>query len=118
MNPTHFTCEDGGPWNAWGVHGYPVRVHAIRFDTGDVWDFVNGWRDRAVFGATSPPTAISEDPWAHRAISMRCATCMWFAKKGEGDLGRCRRRAPELSGYPAVFVTDWCGDHKLDETKL
>jgi hypothetical protein len=35
-----------------------------------------------------------------------------------GFLGRCRRRAPTMSGYPAVFETDWCGDHKLDENKI
>jgi hypothetical protein len=33
-------------------------------------------------------------------------------------LGRCRRHAPTMNGYPAVFEDDWCGDHKLDETKL
>jgi hypothetical protein len=43
---------------------------------------------------------------------------MWFVKKGDGPLGRCRRHAPTMNGYPAVFVTDWCGDHKLDETKI
>ena len=58
------------------------------------------------------------DPWAHRAIGMRCATCMWFARKGETALGRCRRHAPTHNGYPAVFTSDWCGDHKLDETTL
>jgi hypothetical protein len=26
---------------------------------------------------------------------------------------RCRRRAPTLDGWPAVFPDDWCGDHKL-----
>lgn len=33
-------------------------------------------------------------------------------------LGRCRRHAPTMSGYPVVFPSDWCGEHKLDETKL
>jgi len=32
-------------------------------------------------------------------------------------VGRCRRRAPTMDGYPVVFTNDWCGDHKLDETK-
>ena len=32
--------------------------------------------------------------------------------------GRCRRHAPSMNGYPAVFATDWCGDHKLDENKI
>lgn len=58
-----------------------------------------------------------EDRWAHRSDSMRCRTCMFFVPKA-GELGRCRRRAPTLSGWPAVFQTDWCGDHKLDESKL
>lgn len=44
---------------------------------------------------------------------------MWFVAKGtDSILGRCRKRAPTLNGYPAVFKNDWCGDHKLDETKL
>lgn len=60
---------------------------------------------------------MSQDPWKHRSQGMRCATCMWWARKGDGRLGRCRRHAPTMSGYPAVFEDDWCGDHKLDETK-
>ena len=67
------------------------------------------------------------DPWAHRSEGMRCGTCMWFAVKQDlrfnlvddprGALGRCRRHAPTMSGFPAVFTSDWCGDHKLDENK-
>lgn len=30
-------------------------------------------------------------------------------------IGRCRRRAPTMNGFPVMFPTDWCGDHKLDE---
>jgi len=33
-------------------------------------------------------------------------------------LGRCRKHAPTLDGWPAVFESDWCGDHKLDENKV
>lgn len=73
------------------------------------------------------------DPWAHRSKGMRCATCMFFVPKapdptrapprsleilGQGQLGRCRRHAPTMKGYPAVFETDWCGEHKIDENKL
>jgi hypothetical protein len=62
------------------------------------------------------------DPWVHRAAGMTCATCMWFVPKMAGKkvslLGRCRRNAPTMSGYPAVFDKDWCGQHKLDETKI
>lgn len=61
---------------------------------------------------------MADDPWKHRSKGMVCGTCMWFIIKGEGPLGRCRKRAPTMDGYPAVFVNDWCGDHKLDETKL
>jgi len=68
-----------------------------------------------------------QDDWADRGSSMRCASCMWFVLKldmSAGDspgkcreIGRCRRHAPTMSGYPVVFDTDWCGDHKLDERK-
>ena len=76
------------------------------------------------------------DPWRHRSDGMKCKTCMWFVPKTvkkvdlEPDrgcpaedspvyhLGRCRRYAPTMNGYPVVFVNDWCGDHKLDENKL
>jgi hypothetical protein len=34
-----------------------------------------------------------------------------------GNIGRCRKHAPTMSGYPAVYMNDWCGDHKLDENK-
>lgn len=63
------------------------------------------------------------DPWRHRTQGMQCQTCMWFVIKhvieSESDrvIGRCRRHAPTMTGYPVVFTNDWCGDHKLDETK-
>jgi len=79
------------------------------------------------------------DKWSHRSDNMRCKTCMWFVPKpkepetrammpggalstGIGsliyDIGRCRRHAPTMSGFPVVFVNDFCGDHKLDENKI
>ena len=77
------------------------------------------------------------DNWKHRSIHMRCETCMYFVEKQKMDilrlrdseekceeknpsetLGRCRRNAPTMKGWPAVFETDWCGDHKLDEEKI
>jgi hypothetical protein len=33
-------------------------------------------------------------------------------------LGRCRRHAPTMNGFPVVFAADWCGDHRLDENKV
>ena len=68
------------------------------------------------------------DNWKHRSANMKCHTCMWFVAKviklnGESEdrdtvAGRCRRHAPTMNGYPVVFPTDWCGDHKLDENKV
>jgi hypothetical protein len=65
---------------------------------------------------------MSQDPWKHRSSGMRCATCIWFVPKqkaeGETQVGRCRRHAPTMNGYPVVFLGDWCGDHRLDENKV
>ena len=67
------------------------------------------------------------DPWKHRSEGMQCKTCMWFVPKKhmtqdgyspDYHLGRCRRHAPTMGGYPVVFVNDWCGDHRLDENKI
>ena len=63
------------------------------------------------------------DPWVGRSEGMRCATCVWFVEKRPtidvGCLfGRCRRHSPTMNGYPAVFGSDWCGDHKLDENRI
>jgi hypothetical protein len=62
---------------------------------------------------------VHADLWKNRSTKMRCSSCMWYCAKTiydkEAKLGRCRRRAPTISGYPAVFGDDWCGDHKLDE---
>ncbi len=74
------------------------------------------------------------DNWKHRSSEMKCRSCMWFVLKPQlstpeqpsgppatlvmGALGRCRRHAPTMNGFPAVFQLDWCGDHKLDENKI
>ena len=56
---------------------------------------------------------MAEDNWVHRSEGMRCHTCMYYVPKGNSGRGRCRRHAPRLGGWPVVFPTDWCGDHKL-----
>jgi hypothetical protein len=70
---------------------------------------------------------VGQDPWAHRSENMSCKTCMWFAPKfGNAPvkpdhhkiIGRCRKHAPTMGGYPVVYTNDWCGDHKLDENKV
>ena len=69
----------------------------------------------------------SADPWVHRSSGMKCRTCMWFVGKEpqaltvtvkSHEVGRCRRHAPTMGGYPVVYMTDWCGDHRLDENKV
>jgi len=62
--------------------------------------------------------SLSRDPWRHRSVGMRCATCIYFVRKqaiAPTAVGRCRRHAPTMNGYPVVYDSDWCGDHKLDE---
>lgn len=75
---------------------------------------------------------IEADNWKHRSQAMRCHSCMYYVPKVRPPradhatvlglpppaLGRCRRRSPTLSGWPAMFPGDWCGDHKLDEAKV
>ena len=82
---------------------------------------------------TKKGNTMSNDPWIHRSDNMKCKTCMWFVPKVAAthplhdnkhndtntyDLGRCRRHAPSMGGYPVVMVNDWCGDHRLDENKF
>ena len=62
-------------------------------------------------------TDLPPDPLTNRSEGMRCRTCLWFVSKGDGlsDVGRCRRHAPAMNGYPVVLQSDWCGDHRLNE---
>ena len=71
--------------------------------------------------------APTRDPWIHRSKGMSCSTCMWYVRKATNEpkqpeyrreIGRCRRHAPTMNGYPVVFQSDWCGEHKLDEEKV
>jgi len=75
---------------------------------------------------------MNSDPWKNRSEGLLCKTCWMFVKKAvspeksigktekddRGDIGRCRKHAPTMNGYPVVFETDWCGDHKVDENKI
>jgi hypothetical protein len=75
--------------------------------------------------------AGTPDPWKHRSAGMKCRTCMFCVMKdpflreysqeenrGGKKVGRCRRRAPTMNGYPVIYEDDWCGDHKIDENKV
>jgi len=57
-------------------------------------------------------TDTVDDMWAHRSTAMKCASCMFYVNF------RCRRHAPTLQGYPAVYPNDWCGDHKKDKESM
>lgn len=70
-------------------------------------------------------SAVQMDNWKHRSKGMLCATCMFFVEKlttaiqpEDRCIGRCRRRAPTMNGFPVIYSSDWCGDHKIDETKI
>ena len=54
----------------------------------------------------------NEDNWKNKTSEMRCATCAFYVHF------RCRRNAPTMNGFPAVYPTDWCGNHKLDKDKM
>jgi hypothetical protein len=69
----------------------------------------------------------TRDPWVNRSKGMCCKTCIWFVLKnpiqamtnqGSYNVGRCRRHAPTMGGYPVVYENDWCGDHRIDENKI
>jgi hypothetical protein len=69
------------------------------------------------------PVKDNKDPWSNRSDGMKCKTCIYFVPKQSKnkdyyDLGRCRRNAPTMKGFPVVFVNDWCGDHRIDEDKI
>ncbi len=52
------------------------------------------------------------DKW-DRVTDFNCASCMYVSPKG-ATLGRCRRHAPTMKGYPVIYLQeDWCGDHKI-----
>jgi len=115
------------------LHGIDMALRAMRGPSGPdtiMWERWQRFPDKPA------------DTWAHRSEGMRCKTCMWFVEKefkcpvckcGWGQkhdescrfkhrplklFGRCRKHSPTLQGFPAVFGDDWCGDHKLDETKV
>jgi hypothetical protein len=61
---------------------------------------------------------MTKDNWKNKSTGMICYTCMHYMEKGTLDedvqpKGRCKRHAPTMEGFPVVFNTDWCGDHKL-----
>lgn len=56
----------------------------------------------------------NKDNWKDKATGMICSTCTNYAPKNE-YIGRCRRNAPTMKGFPPVFPSDWCGEHKMND---
>lgn len=52
------------------------------------------------------------DNWKNKTKTLRCDTCFYYVNT------RCRRHAPTMNGYPAVYKDDWCGDHKMDKQAI
>lgn len=59
---------------------------------------------------------MNNDLWKHKSTGMVCSTCMYYVIKAD-TVGRCRRNAPTMNGYPVVFNNNWCGNHKIDVDK-
>jgi len=53
----------------------------------------------------------TKDNWRD-TTTFACRTCMYFLNM------RCRRNAPSMKGFPAVYATDWCGDHKISKALM
>ena len=59
------------------------------------------------------------DKW-DRKTNFTCISCMYCVPKKSNtnkdveEIGRCRRNAPTMKGYPVIKpYFDWCGEHKL-----
>lgn len=44
-----------------------------------------------------------------------CKRCMFYVARPNGLVGRCRRHAPTMQGWPVMYPYSWCGDYKLNE---
>jgi hypothetical protein len=53
-----------------------------------------------------------KDRW-DSLIGYSCKTCRFYVPKTK-DIGRCRRNAPTMDGFPVVYPdVDFCGNHKI-----
>lgn len=58
------------------------------------------------------------DKW-DRKTNFGCNSCRYYVpKKCYINGGACRRSAPTMTGYPVVFESDWCGEHKLGSNPI
>lgn len=60
---------------------------------------------------------MGKDNWLNQS-TFCCDTCRYYVPKTD-TIGRCRRHSPVVGeGWPAVYPSDWCGDHKMDHQKI
>lgn len=53
-----------------------------------------------------------------RQTGFCCRSCAFCVPNNE-ELGRCRRNAPTMKGFPVVYLdSDFCGDHKIGSNPL
>lgn len=103
-----------------------VNEYAVAADMEDINlndPRIKSFRETKKIGQAEIEKEVQFDNWKHRSEEMKCSTCMWYVQKEwdkdrSTEIGRCRRHAPTMSGFPVVFSSDWCGDHKLDEAKV
>jgi hypothetical protein len=55
------------------------------------------------------------DKWDGKSYG--CASCMFYVPK-DSEVGRCRRNAPTMKGFPVVYPVDWCGEHKIGSNPI
>lgn len=51
------------------------------------------------------------DNWADQS-TYNCFTCMHYSNH------RCRHNAPTMQGFPAVYESDVCGEHKMSKAAM
>lgn len=55
---------------------------------------------------------MAKDKW-DQVTGYCCGSCRYYSPKDD-KIGRCRRNAPSMAGFPVVYpLDDWCGDHKI-----
>lgn len=58
-----------------------------------------------------------KDNWVAHTSTHTCKFCMWFKAK-TNKVGRCIINAPTIKGFPVVYETDTCGEHRLNDKAL
>ena len=138
LNMMGVVVEDTPDGTRWSYKGAPIglpeqhpRMKELRRKEEMEDSIIHSMEN--LFPGVPPAKA---DNWVHRSKGMKCKTCMFYVAKdalvrGEGlqpvdkplklnvaIIGRCRRNAPTMNGWPVMYDSDWCGSHKLDENKV